>query len=91
MTVEGGEKDFLDRERSVHERGVLEDFGSGRIGEEKGLLVEIHEDFQLQISDSAKYLTAAGLEFIEKRNAETDKNSLGARSFNQIWRRPASN
>ncbi len=65
--------------------------GASVLSTVKGLLVEIHEDFQLQISDSAKYLTAAGLEFIEKRNAETDKNSLGARSFNQIWRRPASN
>lgn len=53
----------------------------------KGVLIEINEEFTKQSVDSSRYLSEAGLEFVEKRHSEM---SSGTPVFNQIWRRVAA-
>ena len=54
-----------------------------------GVLVEINEEFEKQVVDSARYLGDAGLVLKDKRHAQMFENSPFKSSYNQIWHRPA--
>lgn len=50
----------------------------------RGVLIEINDEFDKQSADTIQYLSAAGLELLEKRHAEMFEDTF---VFNQIWRR----
>jgi FkbM family methyltransferase len=55
----------------------------------KGVLIEIDENFEKQLSDSARYLLEAGLVMKEKRHADMFEGSKFQNCYNQIWVKPA--
>lgn len=58
--------------------------GISALAKVRGVLVEINDEFDKQSADTIQYLSAAGLELLEKRHAEMFENTF---VFNQIWRR----
>ena len=54
----------------------------------KGILIEINEEFEKQATESARYLSEAGLVLHAKRHAEMFDDSALRYVYNQIWRRP---
>jgi FkbM family methyltransferase len=54
----------------------------------KGMLIEINEEFEKQATESARYLSEAGLVLHAKRHAEMFDDSALRYVYNQIWRRP---
>lgn len=53
----------------------------------RGVLIEINDEFDKQSTDTIQYLSAAGLELLEKRHSEMFEDTF---VFNQIWRRKAA-
>ena len=51
----------------------------------KSVLVEIDENFTLQMENTKKYLTQAGLKLSEKRHSNLIEKSKFKSVFNQIW------
>lgn len=60
--------------------------GMAVLAKVRGVLVEVNEQFDMQTTDSFKYLSDAGLELVAKRHAEMFEDTV---VFNQIWRRRA--
>jgi FkbM family methyltransferase len=54
----------------------------------KGVLIEIDEDFEVQVEDTRRYLSEAGLVLKEKRQSEMFKDGPYKNIYNQIWYRP---
>jgi FkbM family methyltransferase len=61
--------------------------GANTLKNVKSLLIEINDDFLKQVSETAKYLTDAGLILKEKRHALIYE---GTTTYNQIWVRAKS-
>jgi FkbM family methyltransferase len=53
----------------------------------RGVLVEINEEFEMQTSDSRKYLIDAGLTLKEKRHADSFEDTIFRNCYNQVWHR----
>ena len=54
----------------------------------KGVLIEIDEGFEVQVEDTRRYLSEAGLVLKEKRQSEMFKDGPYKNIYNQIWYRP---
>ena len=61
--------------------------GPGVLGEIKGILIEVNDDFKEQAESLESLLTAAGLLIKEKRHSQIVANSTSGlqHSYNQIW------
>jgi hypothetical protein len=61
--------------------------GAGVLGEIKGILIEVNDDFKEQAEGVESLLTEAGLVIREKRHSEIVANSTSGlqHSYNQIW------
>ncbi len=53
----------------------------------KSVLVEIDENFTLQVNKTKQYLTDSGLKLIEKKHSDLIKKSKFKSVYNQIWER----
>jgi FkbM family methyltransferase len=61
--------------------------GASVLRHAESVLIEINDNFQEQADASARVLTDAGFELIDKRRWETTSDSLSQATFNQVWRR----
>ena len=64
--------------------------GADVLRQVSGVLIEVNEEFDLQATACARYLTEAGLVLREKRHAEMFEGSIFKNTYNQIWHRPGS-
>lgn len=78
--------DFVKMDVDGLEHFILEG-GPGILGEIKGILIEVNDDFNEQAKGVESLLTAAGLVIREKRHSEIVANSTSGlhHSYNQIW------
>ena len=78
--------DFVKMDVNGFEQFILEG-GPGVLGEIKGILIEVNDDFKEQAESLESLLTAAGLLIKEKRHSEIVANSTSGlqHSYNQIW------
>jgi FkbM family methyltransferase len=56
----------------------------------RGVLIEINEEFEKQLVESARYLSEAGLVLRERRHAAMFENTQFKNTYNQIWQRPST-
>lgn len=78
--------DFIKMDVDGLEHFILKG-GRGVLGDIKGILIEVNDDFKEQAEGVKSLLTAAGLVIMEKRHSETVANSNVSftHSYNQIW------
>ena len=61
--------------------------GSRTLGKTKSVLVEVDQNFTLQVKKTEEYLTKAGLKLKGKLQSDLIKKSEYKSIFNQIWER----
>ena len=76
--------DYIKMDVDGIEHLILEG-GNQILKKTKSVLVEIDENFTLQMENTKKYLTQAGLKLSEKRHSNLIEKSKFKSVFNQIW------